>query len=122
MKIYTETYPAAAKLETERRLLLAATENLGKTGYGHIETWSEAIDLAQAAADRDTSEALRHLLDELQQDVERALARLAAGSYGICEDCSQSISPERLQVLPEATRCVRCQRHHDRDPHIEACA
>jgi len=109
-------------LETRRRQLLETTENLGEPRDEHADTWSEAIELGQAAAARNTSEALRHLLDELQQDIERALARLETGDYGICEDCLEPIPIERLRVLPEATRCVRCQRHHNQDPRIKACA
>lgn len=120
MKIYRAT--AAATLKARRRQLLDTTESLGELGDDHVETWSEAIDLGQAAAARTTSVALRHLLDEVQQDVERALARLETGHYGFCEDCSQPISPERLRVLPEATRCVKCQRHHSRDFRIKAFA
>lgn len=122
MKTYTANRTAATMLEARRRQLLATTHNLGEPGCDHVETWSEASDLGQAAATRNTSEALRGLLDELQQDVERALARLEAGAYGTCEDCSQPISVRRLRVLPEATRCVSCQRRHNRDPRIKACA
>jgi len=122
MKIYTANHSAAAILETRRRQLLETTENLDEPGCEHGETGGEAIDMGQAAAACNTSEALRHLLAELQHDVERALARLETGDYGICEDCSQPISLERLRVLPEATRCVRCQRHHNQDSRIKACA
>lgn len=110
MKFHSATHPAASVLEKNRRWLLAATENLAKPSCEPAENWSEAIDLAQAAAARDASEAVRHLLGEMQRDVERALARLEIGGYGICEDCSQTISLERLRALPEATRCVNCER------------
>ena len=110
MKFHAATHPAASVLEKNRRWLLATTENLAKPSCEPAENWSEAIDLAQAASARDTSEAVRHLLSEMQKDVERALARLEIGGYGICEDCSRAISLERLRALPEATRCVNCQR------------
>jgi DnaK suppressor protein len=110
MKFHAATHPAASVLEKNRRWLLDTTENLAKPSCEPAENWSEAIDLAQAAAARDTSEAVRHLLSEMQRDVERALARLEIGGYGICEDCSRAISLERLRALPEATRCVNCQR------------
>jgi len=109
-------------LEARRRRLLATIENLRKSGHEPVVTWSEATDLAQVAAERDASEALRNLLDELQQDVEQALARLETGGYGICADCSRPISVERLWVLPEATRCITCQRHYNRDRRIKVYA
>lgn len=38
-----------------------------------------------------------------------ALRRIQEGTYGICTDCGKRIPPARLQVKPEATRCVTCQ-------------
>lgn len=45
---------------------------------------------------------------ELEQ-VDRALADIDAGRYGVCSDCGEAISEARLKVLPFATRCVGCQ-------------
>lgn len=41
--------------------------------------------------------------------VERALERLAAGAFGICQSCNQPISAKRLDALPWAQFCVSCQ-------------
>jgi DnaK suppressor protein len=46
--------------------------------------------------------------------VEDALRRLRRGTYGICEDCGHPIAKERLEVLPQAARCVDCQRREER--------
>jgi DnaK suppressor protein len=40
--------------------------------------------------------------------VDRALLRVAAGTYGVCEVCQQRIAPERLQAIPWAATCVSC--------------
>lgn len=45
---------------------------------------------------------------DLLRKVDRALERVAAGSYGICESCGNSIPVERLDVLPYSTLCVEC--------------
>ncbi len=42
------------------------------------------------------------------QQVRAALARLEAGTYGICQKCGQRIDDERLELLPLATHCIRC--------------
>lgn len=42
--------------------------------------------------------------------VERALAKIESGSYGICDDCHRPIAHERLEVLPGAIRCLECER------------
>jgi RNA polymerase-binding transcription factor DksA len=43
-------------------------------------------------------------------DVEAALARRAAGEYGICETCGRPIAPERLAARPAARTCIACAR------------
>jgi len=42
------------------------------------------------------------------EDVEEALARLAAGSFGRCEQCGSEIPPGLLALIPEARYCPRC--------------
>jgi RNA polymerase-binding transcription factor DksA len=62
-------------------------------------------DLDHADVGRDLSE-LRGL--------EAARTRLAEGSYGTCDDCGGDIGLARLRVNPAATRCVDCQRVHEK--------
>mgnify|MGYP001821865567 CR=1 FL=1 len=48
--------------------------------------------------------------EEIVHEIDRALARIAAGTYGICEDCGNQISLERLEALPATPLCVACKR------------
>lgn len=43
-------------------------------------------------------------------DVEDALARMDEGRYGVCEVCEKPIPLERLEIVPQARYCVRCQQ------------
>jgi RNA polymerase-binding transcription factor len=43
------------------------------------------------------------------EEVNRALADMDAGRYGICRECGEPIAKARLKVMPFATRCVACQ-------------
>jgi DnaK suppressor protein len=43
------------------------------------------------------------------EEVDRALADIDAGRYGICRECDEPIAKARLKVMPFATRCVACQ-------------
>ncbi len=52
--------------------------------------------------------SLEKNLEDLVQKVERALGRVAEGSYGLCESCGNPIPVARLEVLPYATLCVSC--------------
>lgn len=44
------------------------------------------------------------------RDVERALAKIEAGTYGMCERCGDPIGPERLEALPWAILCIDCKQ------------
>jgi RNA polymerase-binding protein DksA len=46
-------------------------------------------------------------LQEVSQ-IREALRRIAEGSYGVCSQCGEMISPKRLQALPTATKCISC--------------
>jgi RNA polymerase-binding protein DksA len=47
------------------------------------------------------------LKDELEQ-IEMALSKIDAGTYGICDRCKKPIAEPRLQALPYATLCINC--------------
>jgi DnaK suppressor protein len=42
--------------------------------------------------------------------IDRALAKLDEGTYGICDSCGSDILPARLQVAPESSTCIACAR------------
>lgn len=74
-------------------------------------------DSADAAFERESGEMSAQLKDleacELSQ-IERALARLQQGAYGNCDNCQKLIPLARLNALPYATRCIKCE--WDREP------
>ncbi|MEU0654274.1 TraR/DksA C4-type zinc finger protein [Streptomyces albogriseolus] len=52
----------------------------------------------------------REMLDQF----ERALQRLDAGTYGLCENCGEPIGKARMQAFPRATLCVECKQKQER--------
>lgn len=65
-------------------------------------------DQANDLEDLNTNEALEsHFKIEIEQ-IQRALHRIDAGTYGICESCGAEIAPARLEAQPDATRCINC--------------
>lgn len=49
-------------------------------------------------------------LEERLELVNKALARIKNKTYGLCPNCQQEISVKRLQALPEAGSCIKCQQ------------
>jgi len=71
-------------------------------------------DDLQVQEEREVSFATRDLLVERANRLAEALERLRGGMYGTCEECGEPIAPARLQAMPEATTCVRCQDRLER--------
>ena len=47
-------------------------------------------------------------------DIERALARMDDGTYGLCMTCGDRIPVARLEVIPWAEQCVKCKARGER--------
>jgi DnaK suppressor protein len=60
--------------------------------------------------EREKNAALIVVLERRLQGIEAALRSIEKGQYGICERCGQSIEAERLEVKPDATMCINCQK------------
>jgi DnaK suppressor protein len=52
---------------------------------------------------------LKQTDDKILQAIEEALARLDKGSYGMCRDCGEPISPARLNAIPWTRVCITCK-------------
>ena len=50
-------------------------------------------------------------LNASAERVERALAKLAEGTYGVCDVCGNEIPAARLEAQPESAVCVTCAAH-----------
>ncbi|MFJ1876103.1 TraR/DksA family transcriptional regulator [Streptomyces chartreusis] len=51
---------------------------------------------------------------EMLTQTERALEKLDAGTYGLCENCGNPIGKARMQAFPRATLCVECKQKQER--------
>lgn len=78
------------------------------------ESENELIDRVQAMRGREEAVAILNRLTRTQLDVQAALLALQNGSYGICVDCDGPITSRRLEAIPWASRCIRCQEDADR--------
>jgi YteA family regulatory protein len=64
-------------------------------------------DVGSEMFERGKDVALYEHREEEMRDIERALAAIEQGTYGICEICRAEIPQERLEALPTTLRCVQ---------------
>jgi RNA polymerase-binding protein DksA len=81
------------------------------------ETSRSPLSIAENASDAYESDfAFISMESEesLLRKIEEALQHIRDGSYGQCADCGDEISSERLEALPFANLCVKCQQEEER--------
>ena len=107
----TELEKYKTVLEAKQSELAAGLRNRDDIA---IEKTPDAIDEVQLAGEREL--AIRNLDREsnLLRNVRGALGRMADGSYGVCMHCEEEIKPKRLEAVPWAKYCIRCQVAADR--------
>ncbi|HEV3262198.1 MAG TPA: TraR/DksA C4-type zinc finger protein [Gemmataceae bacterium] len=97
-----------------RKVLAGELEDLRK-----FDSTASTGDTADAAFDSGSEEIASQLAElearELSQ-IERALARIKQGTYGLCEVCQTKIPVARLNALPYSTTCVKCAREMENYP------
>lgn len=77
------------------------------------EHLADELDVAEASSERQLQSTLLAQSQHHLQQVEAALCRVEAGTYGLCERCGQAIRSERLSALPYVTNCFNCQTHQE---------
>ncbi|HUG91659.1 MAG TPA: TraR/DksA family transcriptional regulator [Planctomycetaceae bacterium] len=107
--------------EKYRQQLVDLRDRLKADIAGHLEAIQEAVrapgddvDVTSHPADRDiegldTEVELGQRQHAILGQVEAALDRIDHGSYGRCESCGQEIASARLNALPYAGLCIRCE-------------
>jgi RNA polymerase-binding transcription factor DksA len=73
-------------------------------------------DSADITMQREVDYTIKGIVEDEVHQVQIAMKRQEEGRYGICDDCSEPIDPERLAVRPHATLCITCQRRHEGVP------
>jgi RNA polymerase-binding transcription factor DksA len=91
-----------ALLDSRREDYVELATQVHDAGEESVAALIEGLN--HAALDREVEEV---------QDVEAALERIKAATYGTCVDCGDAIDGARLDAYPTAKRCLRCQSAHE---------
>lgn len=108
------TTPFKALLLLRRAGLLEQLANLRGGAISRAEASAEHFghpddSAAQISSERELEFALDARESTELNQVQEALGRIEAGTYGRCIDCGAKIPPARLHAAPEAARCIACQ-------------
>mgnify|MGYP006052885511 FL=1 len=103
-------------LDKELSVLEGELKTVGRKNPDHSSDWEavegEAVtdtaedgDVAEGIEQYDNNTAILKQLELRLNDVKNALAKIDAGTYGVCDVCSNEIEDDRLDVNPSASTC-----------------
>jgi DnaK suppressor protein len=108
----------------KRRAVVEALDYLHKENPGSLKDETGELvsgsadqhmaDTGTETVDREIDYTLEETDGRLLTAIDAALARIDAGTYGICVNCGAQIAPERLEAMPWATLCIDCKRKEER--------
>jgi DnaK suppressor protein len=110
-EVRAELADEAAGLRAEIDQAQAQIKRLGDTVS---EAGDDEADASGKLYEREHELALTRNTRELLEQTEHALARIDAGTYGVCESCGKPIGKARLLAFPRATLCVECKQRQER--------
>ena len=97
-------------------------EDANKTLSGmtdQTQNFPDPTDRASMESERNFELRIRDRERKLISKIKDALDRLEAGTYGICEECGENISDERLEARPVTTLCIDCKKKQENQEKVK---
>jgi RNA polymerase-binding transcription factor DksA len=99
------------RLEELKRIRASRLADGNDSELAHLD--QHPADEGSETHDREVDVTTEIFLEEEDRRIAEARRALGEGTYGACRDCGREIPKERLEVMPEAVRCVDCQRRFE---------
>jgi len=82
------------------------------------ESEPDVLDRLQGMCSRNEAVAFLDVLNRTLAEVDAALMAIKQGLYGTCVECEEPIASRRLQTIPWASHCIRCQESLENGNHM----
>jgi len=82
---------------------------------GEDATETDSGDMSRTIFDREMDASVGEQIGRRLGEVERALEKIEAGTYGVCDDTGEKIPRGRLEAVPEAIRTVEAQQRFEKE-------
>ena len=106
--LHSDRARALRTLSTQEEDLAGLMRDAGD-GAGH-----DQADMGATSFERDQELTVLNNEREKLAQIDRALARIADGTYGTCESCGNPIGKGRAMAFPRATLCLTCKQREER--------
>lgn len=102
-------------LNRRRELLGQALDTRDSDLRSERENLLDSGDVASQEVTQSFKIRLREREEKLLKKIDLALARVDEGTFGICEDCGESIEVKRLMARPVTTLCITCKSRQEEE-------
>jgi DnaK suppressor protein len=111
MDVNTNAKKIAGKFSRRRSDLERLLRSLAAQQVSNldVEFQADPVDQLRENLERDVTVDQLNRQSRLRQAVRYAVDRIKTGDYGRCEECEELIAPQRLNAIPWARFCVKCQ-------------
>jgi DnaK suppressor protein len=89
-------------------------DHLSEATDKQVTIAGDSIDRAAGISELNTRIEIHERYTKENRRLHDAKIRIANGTFGFCDECSDSIDPRRLAIIPNAECCVACQEGHER--------
>jgi len=103
-RLHAERTELAEQLTTIEDQTFATTQS---DLSGDVGVDDESADAGTATFEREKELSIEQNVRDLLQKIDRALKRIDAGTYGICERCGKPIEKARIKALPYVDLCIK---------------
>ncbi|MCP5464979.1 MAG: RNA polymerase-binding protein DksA [Deltaproteobacteria bacterium] len=111
----TELKKFKQTLEERRDALVKQSASMSEPLYAlKEEDLLDEVDLASTESDQNMNIRLRDRERILLKKINKALSKIEAGDYGVCEECGEDIGTRRLEARPVTDLCIRCKEEQER--------
>ncbi len=117
MAEFAELYERLKKGKAELSEKLEQLRTLGQPSAERKEgsPFGKREEGADEASELEKRLALEKRLVESLNEIEHALQKYEAGTYGLCDDCGKAIEQARLEAIPQASLCLSCKERRTKE-------
>lgn len=103
------------QLEAKRdEIIKRAQQTLDQDMSLDVDDLPDEMDLASSEYLQSFTFRLRGREKVFLDKIQKALAKIEDGTFGVCDECGERISVKRLEARPETTLCIRCKEDQER--------
>ncbi len=99
--------------------LLTDANKTVSTMTGSVDNFPDPTDRASMESERNFELRIRDRERKLIGKIKDALERIENDAFGICEECGEDISEERLKARPVTTLCIDCKKKQEKDEKVK---